>query len=193
VIRPISCLAVSLLVLSSCESVPHHRGVAVHSTEGDLVVQEAPIEIAVAPVVNASGASLPAAALRDAFQKELVDRRYSPLALDYVDRKVVEAAYTPGASDEQATLVITVEKWDASLWTTHGAITAKVVAQLIDATGGGKVLWSATADQRFDFPALREHLSTETARMKFACDEIAAELLAKLPPRTARPGRLAKP
>ncbi len=192
-IRPISCLALSLLVLSSCQNVPKHRGSAIDTTEGGRVVQEAPIEIAVAPVVNASGTSLPSAALRDAFQKGMVEHRYSPLALDYVDRKVVEAAYTPGASDEQATLVITVEKWDPSLWTTHGAITAKVVAQLIDATGGGEVLWSATADQRFDFPALREHLSTETARMKYACDEIAAELLGKLPARTSRPGRLTSP
>lgn len=191
-IRPISCLAVSLLVLSSCQGVPEHRGSAVHTDTGS-VLQESPIEVAVAPVVNASGASLPAAALRDSFQNELVERRYSPLALDYVDRKVTEAAYTPGASDEQATLVITVEKWDSSLWTSHGAITAKVVTQLIDATGGGKVLWSATADQRFDFPGLREHLSTETARLQYACDEIAAELLGKLPPRKPRPGRLTTP
>jgi hypothetical protein len=193
VIRPISCLAVFLLVLSSCQSVPRHRGVAVQSTEGGRVAQEDPIEVAVAPVVNASGASLPVAALRDSFQKELVDHRYSPLALDFVDRKVVEASYTPGASDEQATLVITVEKWDPALWMTHGAITARIVTQLIDAKGGGEVLWSATADQRFDFPGLREHLSTETARLQYACDEIAAELLGKLPARTARPGRLTTP
>lgn len=192
-IRPISALFVSLLVLSSCQSVPRHRGVAVHSTEGGRVVEESPIEIAVAPVVNASGASLPVAALRDSFQKELIEARYSPLALDYVDRKVVDAAYTPGASNEQAALVITVETWDPSLWTTHGAITAKIVAQLIDAKGGGEVLWSATADQRFDFPGLREHLSTETARLQYACDEIAAEVLGKLPARTARPGRLTTP
>ena len=179
----------SVLVLSACQDVPKSRGVAVHATESGRLLAVNPIEVAVAPIVNAAGASLPAAALRDSFQKGLVERRYSPLALDYVDRKVVEASYTPGASDEQAALVITVEKWDSSLWTTHGAITAKVVAQMIDAKGGGEVLWSATADQRFDFPELREHLSTETARVQYACDEIAAELLAKLPPRTPKPGR----
>lgn len=186
----VPAFALAALVLSGCNDIPKGPGSAVKTTPTDRVKEEAPIEVAVAPVVNASGASLPSAELRLAFQKVLVERRYSPLSLEYVDRKVVDAAYTPGASQESATLTITIESWDSSLWTTHGAIKARMTAALVDARGGGDVLWSATADQRFDFPEIREHLSTESARVRFACDRIAAELLARLPARVAKPGRV---
>ncbi|MCY2961352.1 MAG: hypothetical protein NTY35_14410 [Planctomycetota bacterium] len=187
--RPIFAFALSALVLAACNDIPKTRGSAVRATDSELVLAQSPIEVAVAPIVNASGADVPMSELRTSFQKELVERRYSPLALEYVDRKVVDAAYTPGAAQENATLSITVEKWDTSLWTTHGAITARITASLLDAKGGGSVLWSATADQRFDFAQLRENIATEGARVRYACDSIAAELLARLPARTSRPGR----
>jgi len=132
---------------------------------------------------------VPRAELRAAFHKGLAERRYSPLALAYVDRRIVDAAFTPGAADEQAALMITIERWDTRLWSSHGAITARMVVQLVDSRGGGEVLWNATADQRFDFPAVREHMSDEADRVRYACGQIAAELLQKLPLRTARPGR----
>lgn len=187
--RPTLALALVALAFTACTTVPKAPGSATRSTPSETILARSPIEVAVAPVVNASGAQLPASELREAFQKELVERRYTPLALEYVDRKVVDASYTPGASEESATLTITIEKWDASLWTTHSAITARITASLIDARGSGSVLWTATADQRFDFIAVREHLSTEGARIRFACDGIAAEVLARLPARTAKPGR----
>lgn len=187
--RPIFAFALTALLFAACNDIPKSRGSAVRTTDTQRVQEQSPIEVAVAPIVNASGANVPTGELRTSFQKELVERRYSPLALEFVDRKVVDAAYTPGASQESATLSITIEKWDSSLWTTHGAITARITASLIDARGSGDVLWSATADQRFDFNQLREHLSTEGARVRYACDAIAAELLARLPARTPRPGR----
>lgn len=187
--RPIFAIAFAALAFTACNTVPRAPGSATRSTSSEPVLARSPIEVAVAPVVNASGAQLPADELRVAFQKELVERRYSPLALEFVDRKVVDASYTPGASDESATLTILIDKWDSSLWTTHSAITARITASLVDARGPGGVLWTATADQRFDFTAVREHLSTEGARIRFACDGIAAEVLARLPARTAKPGR----
>lgn len=187
--RPIFAFVLSALVLAACNDIPKTRGSAVRTTDKERVQTQSPIEVAVAPVVNASGASLPSSELRSSFQTELVDRRYSPLALDFVDRKVVDAAYTPGAAQENATLLITVEKWDTSLWSTHGAITTRMTASLLDAKGAGEVLWSATTDQRYDFLQQNEHLSTEGARVKNACDAIAADLLARLPARTPRPGR----
>lgn len=190
--RPILALALSALALAACNDIPKPRGSAVRATDSQSLLEKSPIEVAVAPIVNASGASVPAGELRVSFQRELVERRYSPLALDFVDRRVVDAAYTPGAAQESATLTVTIEKWDSSLWTTHGAITAKITASLLDAKGSGDVLWSATADQRFDFLQVRENLSTEGARVRYACDAIAAELLARLPARTARPGRAAQ-
>lgn len=173
-----------------CNSIPRTPGSAVRASDSQRLKQESPIEVAVAPIINASGSNMPTDVLRGSCTKELVEHHYSPLAQSYVDRKIVDAAYTPGAAQESATLQITVEKWDASLWSTHGAIVARIHASLIDATGGREVLWSATADQRFDFPSMRDHVATETARIQFACDTIAKELLARLPARKAVPGRL---
>ncbi|MBL8862052.1 MAG: hypothetical protein JNK02_08575 [Planctomycetes bacterium] len=186
-----STLALALLALAplACHSVPREPGLAVRSSDATGVLERAPIEVAVAPVVNAAGANLPAAELRAAFQRVLVERRYSPLALEYVDRRVVDAAYTPGAAEESATLQIVVESWNATLWESHSAIVARITARLVDARRPGEILWSATADQRFDFSEVREHLATEGARIRHACDRIAAEVLARLPARTARPGR----
>lgn len=187
--RPIFALVLTAFAFTACNDIPKNRGSAVKSTDARGVQEQSPIEVAVAPVVNASGANVPMIDLRSSFQKELVVRRYSPLALEYVDRKVVDAAYTPGASQESATLMITVERWDTSLWTSHGAITARMTASLLDARNGGAVLWSATTDQRYDFLQQNEKLTTEGARVRLACDSIAADLLARLPARTARPGR----
>ncbi len=188
-IRPIAVSLTAALVLAACTSVPRSRGVTVDTSGGNRVVEASPIEVAVAPVVVLSGRNVPAQELRAGFHKALVDRRYSPLSLEYVDRRVVDAAYAPGSSEEQAVLSIRVESWDTGLWTTHGAITARVTAQMI-AARGGEVLWSGTADRRFDFPDLREHLSTERARTQYACDQIAVEILSRLPVRVPRPGYL---
>jgi hypothetical protein len=182
-------LALAATLLTGCHDIPKSPGSAVHASDAQRLRSESPIEVAVAPIVNAAGTNVPTDDLRLSFQKGLVDCRYSPLALEYVDRKVVDAAYTPGAAQENATLRITVEKWDTSLWSTHGAITARITVNMIDANGSGDVLWSATADQRFDFKQVREQIATEGGRVRFACDSIAAEILARLPARQAVPGR----
>ena len=187
--RPIFALVLTAFAFAACNDIPKHRGSAVKSTDAQRVQKESPIEVAVAPIINASGANVPMNDLRSSFTKELVVRRYSPLSIEYVDRKVVDASYTPGSAQESATLRITVERWDTSLWSTHGAITARMTASLIDARSGSEVLWSATADQRYDFMQQNAQLTTESSRIRMACDEIAADLLARLPARTARPGR----
>lgn len=187
--RPILAFALTALVCAACNDIPKGHGSAIHASDKQRVVEEKPMEVAVAPIVNASGASIPANELRQAFQKELIVHCYTPLALEFVDRKVVDASYTPGSAQENATLVITIEKWDASLWPTHQAITARMTASLVDTKGSRESIWTATADQRFDFAKALQHLSTEGARVRHATDTIARELLARLPMRTARPGR----
>jgi hypothetical protein len=185
-IRSTALLVLSTLALAACADVPKPKGSAVRSSDPACIAEVSPLEIAVAPVVNAAGRDVPQQDLRVAFHRALVERRYSPLALEYVDRKVVDAAYTPGAAEESATMTITIEKWDASLWATHGAVTAKMSVQIVDPKGGA-VLWSGTTDRRFDFPDVRENLSTERARIQYACNQIASEILTRLPSRTARP------
>jgi hypothetical protein len=186
-----TCVPVLLLVaaLSACHDIPKPSGAGVRVSGGETLSESAPIDVAVAPVVNDSGQRVPTAELRAAFHRGLVGRRYSPLALEYVDRGVRDASYVPGSSQEQAALSITVASWDSSLWSTHGAITARIDVELVDARSGAS-LWKGSANRRFDFGELREHLATEGARVEFACETIASEILSRLPTRVARPGRI---
>lgn len=171
------------LCFSACHSnapVPHGRGVDQQGLA--KLIEKNPVDVAVAPIKNQAGKDVPVAALRDCFQKGLVTRRYSPLALSFVDRNVAEAGYTPGASHEQAVLEVTVESWDTSSWATRNAITARMQVRMLDADGGEE-LWRGRIDQRYDFGSSLEALPTETARLHFACDTITNELLAALPAR----------
>ncbi len=169
--------------LAACNELPRRRG--------ESVEKRNPIDLVVAPVENATGdKSVPLASLREAFQKGLVRRRYTPLALEYVDRKVVDAAYTPGSLKEEAVLQVTIEAWDKTLLDTRGALLVKAHARLIDAenpTNGQ--LWGGFIDHRFDLEAEREQFSTEAALLDYACGRIAEEVLAALPARNTGPDR----
>jgi hypothetical protein len=146
------------------------------------LMEKNPVDVAVAPVNNSAGKEVPSKDLRECFHETLVSRRYSPLSIAFVDRNVVDATYTPGASNEQAVLTIDVERWDRSLWKTHNALTVRIHVRMLDAASGGE-LWSGRVDQRYDFGAALDNLPTETAKVRFACEKIAAEVLERLPAR----------
>ena len=198
-IAPGFLLLVPALVLAACRDVPRPIGEGVSSTPSTRLGEHPPIDVAVAPVANMTGTSdgsLPAGELREAFWWKLVDQRYSPLALDFVDKHVVDAAYKSGAPGEQAVLLVQVEKWDTSLWETHNVISVKLTAHLVDAADGSGAagrsgagdLWTGKVDQRFDFGSDAEKFTTEAARMTWACRQIAAAVLARLPARQPKPG-----
>jgi hypothetical protein len=175
--------------LPACNELPHRRGESVQTVSSGQLEKRNPIDLVVAPIENATGDnSVPLASLREAFQKGLVRRRYTPLALEYVDRKVVDAAYTPGSLKEEAVLQVTIEAWDKTLLDTRGALIVKAHARLIDAenpTNGQ--LWGGFIDHRFDLEAEREQYSTEAALLEYACGRIAEEVLAALPARNTGP------
>jgi hypothetical protein len=183
-------LAACALLLESCHQVPTQRGASVQTSSGIALEQKSPIDVVVAPVVNAAGTSkVPSAMLREAFQQGLVKRRYSPLALAYVDRKVTNSAYRPGTLQEQAVLRIAVERWDTSLWDVNNSVMVKAEARMLDAQNpGGADLWSGRVDRRFDFGAQRERFTSQESMLRYVCDEIAAEVLAALPARSPEPG-----
>lgn len=195
-LRVSSSLAIALLsflalgALGSCTSIPERRGATVETHSAGRLEMKNPIDIVVAPVENTAGVKgVPIVALRESFQKGLVKRRYSPLALEYVDRKVVNAAYRPGSLNEEAVLQITVEQWDTSLWDSHSALNIKVQARMLDAANpGGGDLWSGRIDRRFELGPEREQFSTEEALVRHACEKIAAEVLAALPARNPEAG-----
>jgi hypothetical protein len=177
--------------LSACNELPHRRGESVQTVSSDKLEKKNPVDLVVAPIENKTGSDdVPIASLRDSFQKGLVRRRYSPLALEYVDRKVVDAAYTPGSLKEEAVLQVTVESWDTSLLDTRGALIVKIHARLVDAEDSANgQLWGGFIDHRFDLEAEREQFSTRAALLDYACGKIAEEVLAALPARNAGPGR----
>ena len=128
---------------------------------------------------------VPTSVLRSAIQQGLVERRYSPLSLEYVDRNITEASYSPGASQEQGVCTIAVERWDATLWDTHNVLTIAMSVKIDDAVSGAN-LWTGSVDQRFEFGREIENLPTQSQRIQRACDILTAEMLQKLPLRDAR-------
>jgi hypothetical protein len=175
--------------LASCNDLPKRRGQAVETASTAKLDQKRPVDIVVAPVENGTGhKDVPLAAMREAFEKGLVRRRYSPLATEYVDRRVVDATYTPGSLQEEAVLQITIETWDTSLLETRGALVVKARARMLDAKDPANgQLWSGAIDHRFDLQANREHFSTRTAMLQHACEKVAEEVLAALPARSSGP------
>lgn len=175
--------------LAACNELPRRRGERVETTSNAKLEQQKPVDVVVAPVENGTKSKdVPLAAMREAFEKGLVRRRYSPLATEYVDRRVVDASYTPGTLKEEAVLQVTIETWDTSLLDSRGALIVKARARLLDArdpTNGQ--LWSGAIDQRFDLNVNRENFSTRTAMLQHACERIADEVLAALPARSAGP------
>lgn len=181
-----------VVLAAACNQLPPRRGADVQTQTAATLRTADPVEIVIAPVIDARTQkgremALPTGNLRAALQTGLVQRRYSPLNLDLVDTKVVNAAYRPGSLDEQAVLQLTVERWDTSLWTVRQSITATLDARLLSPTG--TVLWSGRLeDTRFDFADIRDQYTTETALIRHACAKVTTELLAALPPREPRPG-----
>ncbi len=180
---PAAVAAAFCLGFAACQStapVPHGKGVEQHGLA--KLIEKNPVDVAVAPIQNLAGKDVPVKELRECFQKGLVTRRYSPLAIAYVDRNTTEAGYKPGSSKEQAVLEIKVESFDTSVWKTRNAITARIQVRMVDAENGEE-LWSGRIDQRYEFGTSLEALPTETSRMHKACDTITNELLAALPAR----------
>lgn len=187
------CALVASVATSACNDIPKRPGASVESISPARIDAANAIEVVVAPIANPTGnAAVPSDALRESFQRGLVKRRYSPLGLEYVDRKVVDAAYKPGSLQEQAVLQVTVERWDASLWDSHRALTLRIQARMIDAASpGGGDLWAGRIERRFDVGSAGETALGSEGLMKRACDDIAAELLAALPARNPAPGAAA--
>jgi TolB-like protein len=180
---PAAVAAAFCLCFAACHApapVPHGKGVDQHGLT--KLIEKNPVDVAVAPIQNQAGKDVPVKDLRECFQKGLVTRRYSPLALAYVDRNTTEAGYKAGASKEQAVLEIKVESFDTSVWKTRNAITARIQVRMLDAANGEE-LWSGRIDQRYEFGTSLDALPTETMRMHKACDTITNELLAALPAR----------
>jgi len=178
-------------------SVPDRRGSEVAVLAGTGLSELNPSDVAVAPVVvHMEGESqrhrnaVPQLGLRKAMQRALVRRRYSPLALDFVDSRVVNASYRPGAVGEQAVCEIIVHSWSERHWETDRALEVDVEVRLVDpsAPAGGTPLWAARMNGKAEVDKVTNY-SAEAELRSAVLDEIALELLARMPARDTSPGQ----
>ncbi|MFT4538847.1 MAG: hypothetical protein ACI841_003389 [Planctomycetota bacterium] len=188
-----SFLALSACVAVGCQQIPHRYGRNVVVLPSGGLPDASPSDIVVAPVIIADASNMgdvPEEALRAAFQRFLPLRRYTPLALDYVDERAVEASYTHGACDEEAVIEIVIHRWDDTFWDSRGTIDAVVEARFVDATGTySQPLWAGRLEQVMNAGGSRESHSSSDRLISAVCDEVARELLEDLPARKVEPGR----
>jgi len=172
---------------SGCQTLPEPPGLHVEELFHGSLETAQPIDVVVAPVIDESASrGAPTKALREAFQRNLLVRRYSPLALEYVDRKVVSASYRPGTLSEDAVLQVTVRGWDLSRWQSDGEVTAEVEAWMLSAADGTE-LWGGRLQRTFDLAYEKENHPTNMVANNKASEGIASELLDVMPARTPRP------
>jgi hypothetical protein len=193
-VRQLVHLASLVCLATACNSLPHPPGENVTTQKGNALEQHSPIEVAIAPINDSSGnTALPRNELRSAFQGALLRRRYTPIALSLVDSKVVNAAYKPGALDEQAVLLLDVQRWDTHLWESRSVIEVTIRARVVAPDNPSGELWSGVLEKRCDFGEVQEQYATEAALRRYACEQIANELLEAMPARQPVPGHSAKP
>jgi hypothetical protein len=186
----ITITCASSLLLSACYTVKQPPGATVQTVSTGKLEKKNPIDVVLAPIENASSnENAPLEELRDAFQRELVKRRYSPLSRESVDKALVDAAYKNGSLQEEAVLRVKIERWDSSLWESHTALLVKAEVHMLDARDSSDGdLWTGKIDHRYEFGAYREKFGSDEALLEFACRQIADEILAALPARTTAPG-----
>lgn len=174
---------VPALVLG-CHSLPEAPGRHAEVLVEGRLSERNPSDVAVLPVVNKTGkANLPLGVIRHAFYLGLVERRYSPIALDFVDRRVVDASYQPGALQEDAALKIFLTEWDDSSWETHRRIGIGADVFLIDArpTDANQELWGWRLREEISVSADTARYALEEDLMRLAIERFTKEILGGLP------------
>ena len=179
--------ALGAFLTAACEALPEPPGLHVEQLYSGRLEQVQPMDVVIAPVIDESGHKrVPIGELRQAFQVALLKRRYTPLALEYVDRRVVEAAYRPGSLQEDAVLEITVRDWDLSRWDSAREITVEVEAWMLLAEDGSQ-LWGGRLSRTLDLALERDRHETDVQALRLGCELIAGELMEVMPARTPRP------
>lgn len=186
-------------VVVGCQELPQHPGRKVQVlTEGGIETRS-PADVAIAPVQLArEDIRAPERLLREVVAESLVKRRYSPLALDYVDSRVIDASYAGGAVGEDAVCELVVHEWDEGKWSSGLLIRFDVEMRMIDVRGAGagegegqdegRLLWAARYQGMVDATPESSH-RTEAALYRWAIAQVALELAGALPPRDPVPGR----
>lgn len=148
--------------------------------------QTNPLEVAVLPVQSTTAKdNVPVDLLRKAFHQGLVRQRYTPLALAYVDSKIVEANYTPGEANENAVLQIFISRWDDARWKSSAELRIEGEIYLLDVAhpDPSKALWGGKVSRTVSMLARRQVIATDGELLAEAAQTFADDVLASLPSR----------
>ena len=163
---------------------------ALDLADGEL----APVEIFVLPIRDESRAfDAPLGVLRQALADGLVERRYSPLSLEYGDQILAEAA-SAGALDTasavrplgaDALLQVRLGEWNTDLLESRGILRAEIELFLWRGSDPqSTALWTGKVEREVGVPA-RNLRSTPKAELEADCARrLVGLLLEGLPPRT---------
>lgn len=187
--RVVLASLVAFVPLTACASTRPPREATVEGLSVGRLKQVNPLDIVVLPIENHAGrGALPLDTMRREFQEGLVKLRYSPLALDYVDRQVVEATYNPGDLREQAVLQVFVTGWDDRLWSTHSRLQIDAEVFLLDARNpeAGQALWGGRVSRKLDLGRERAAIATDERLLALAVEDFVQDVLSTLPARDPR-------
>jgi hypothetical protein len=182
----ISCLALAASLAAGCASTSAPRGTDNPALVTGALKSVNPLDIVVLPIQNSTGLSnLPLEEMRHDFHAGLVRQRYSPLALDYVDARTVEASYSPGDLQEQAIFQVFLSGWDDSQWKTHARLGIEAEVYLLDSRHPDvrQPLWGGKADRKIDLSGERPNFPTDSALVRRAVEKYTQDVLASLPAR----------
>ena len=174
------------LAFAACNTTPRPRGV---DNEGLVVGRLAavnPLDVVVLKPENHTGRNdVPLELLRRELQAELVALRYSPLALEYVDKNIVPASYRPGALGEQGVLQVFVTGWDDSHWRSNSRLVIDADIYLLDAADPqtDRALWGGHVTRTLEMAAANNATATPDSLMRQAVARFVDETLASLPAR----------
>jgi hypothetical protein len=193
-LRPSSlglCIALSLGLSLGCRQLPKEPGAGVQVISSSGLAELNPNDVVVAPVQNTmEQGGMPAENIRQAFYSALPRRGYAPLALEFVDRAVVDASYSPSVLREDAVLQILVHDWNEALWDARTALTVDLEARMLASSlPGAPVVWSGRLQGRYEFERDERQFASDEALLQHACDELAGEILSAMPARSTVPGR----
>jgi len=187
VVAALGC-ALLAVVSSGCAASHKVKGADNEGLSTGRLSAVNPLEVVVPRIENQSAApGLPLDAMRAKFHAGLIKLRYTPLALEYVDRSAaaVEAGYRPGALGEQATLRVVLTGWDDSLWKSRSRLVIDADVYLLDASEPEltRALWGGHVTRTIDLAQQAAALPTAGALMDRAVGEFVDGVLASLPAR----------
>ena len=151
----------------------------------DRLERRQPADVAVAPVRDRTGRdTVPRELVRTAFEEALVERLYSPLDSEYVDRNWIDTSFR-GTPSPDALMLVVIETYDPSRLYSSGRVTLGGEVVLFEgADTTGAVLWSRAVREEIDLSRGRGGPPTPSeTHIPEAVRRFAARALAQLPER----------